>query len=109
MATDGYIKLEFFAKVGGVPLSLGVRTIYPSADSSGIETFDRTFALPCSSAIGDPTGDDDFRVAVIGYGNTATTDKITSFPGVSWQVNTSTPTETAVPQRVPLRLVPNNG
>jgi hypothetical protein len=108
MATRGFIAFEGFALVGGLWQSLGVRTITPSVDASGIETFDRTLDFKCPSAIGD-TGGNEFRVARVGFGSSASTDYLTGFPSVTWQVDGTTPTETAIAQSLPLRIMPANG
>jgi hypothetical protein len=108
MATRGYEKIEFFAKVSSLWQSLGVRTIYPRTDAAGIETFDEYFSFSCTSAIGDPAGNE-FRVVRVGFGNTSATDYLTGFPSVTWQVDGTTPTETAISQSVPLRITPSNG
>ena len=108
MATRGFLAVENFAKVGGLWQSLGVVTFTPSVDAAGIETFDRTVSVRCGSSIGD-LGGNEFRSVVVGYGVSASTDKLTGLPSVSWQVNGTTPTETSVAESVPLRIIPNNG
>lgn len=80
----------------------------PTVDAAGTETFDLTFDLPYSGAIANPSGDD-FRVVVVGRGATSATDKITGFPSVKWQADGTTPTETAIAQRVPVTIFPQNG
>ena len=107
MAVAGFLDLEFFVKVSGLWQSLGVQRVLPSVDASGIETFDRNFSFSTGSAIGDPAGDD-LRVTVVGRGASSSTDKITGFPGVTWQVDGTAPTETAVAQRVKVKVSPNN-
>jgi hypothetical protein len=108
MATRGFIRVEAFAKVSSLWQSLGVRTIYPRSDASGTETFDEYLAFPCPSAIADPAGNE-FRIVRVGFGNTSSTDYLTGFPSVTWQVDGTTPTETGISQSVPLRITPSNG
>jgi hypothetical protein len=109
MATRGFLAFEAFARVGGLWQSLGVRTITATSDSSGIETFDRTLAFPCPSAIGDAGGTNEFRIVRVGFGNSSSTDYLTGFPSVTWQVDGTSPTETAISQSLPLKIMPANG
>lgn len=108
MATRGFVAVETLARVGGLWQSLGVETFTPTADSAGTDTITRTVSRRCGSSVGDPAGNE-FRIVRIGFGVSASTDRITGFAGVSWQVDGTTPTETSVPQSVPLRIIPANG
>jgi hypothetical protein len=108
VATRGFIKFEGFALVGGLWQSLGVKTITPTLDAAGTETFDRTLDFKCPSTIGD-TGGNEFRVVRVGFGGSAATDYLTGFPSVTWQVDGTSPTETAIAQSLPLRITPSNG
>lgn len=108
MATRGFIAVEIFARVGGLWQSLGVETFSPTSDSAGTDTLTRTISKRCGSSIGDPGGNE-FRIVRVGFGVSGTSDRITGFTGVSWQVDGTTPTETAVAQSVPLRIIPANG
>lgn len=107
MSVAGFLDLEFFVRPSGSWISLGVRRVLPTADAAGTETFDLTFDMPFSGAIANPAGDD-FRVVVVGMGATSSTDKITAFPSVKWQVDGTTPTETAIAERVKVTVTPQN-
>lgn len=108
MAVDGFARVEFFAYVGAIYQSLSVQLFRPSSDAAGTTTIDRTIGLFCGSAIGEVGGVNEFRAVLTGYGGTSSTDKLTGFPGVSWQVDGTTPTETAVAQAVSITISPRN-
>lgn len=102
----GGMTVEIFAKVSAAWQSCGVFTISPPWGSTGTFAFDKTFTFTCANAIGDPGGNE-FRALVTGRVFTSD-DKLTELTSVTWQVDGSTPTETAVTQAVTMRVQPQN-
>lgn len=102
----GGMTIEIFAKVSAAWQSCGVFTITPPYGVSALHDFDETFTFTCANAIGDPAGNE-FRAVVTGRIFTAD-DKLTELTSVTWQVDGSTPTETAVTQAVVMRIQPQN-
>lgn len=102
----GGMTIEIFAMVSAAWQSCGVFTITPPYGVSALHDFDETFTFACANAIGDPAGNE-FRALVTGRVFTSD-DKLTELTSVTWQVDGSTPTETAVTQAVTMRVQPQN-
>lgn len=102
----GGMTIEIFAMVSAAWQSCGVFTITPPYGVSALHDFDETFTFACANTIGNPAGNE-FRALVTGRVFTAD-DKLTELTSVTWQVDGSTPTETAVTQAVTMRVQPQN-
>lgn len=102
----GGMTVEIFAKVSGAWQSCGVFSITPPYGATGTHSFDETFTFTCANAIGDPSGNE-FRALVLSRAFPST-DKLTELTSVTWQVDGTSVTETAVTQAVVMRIYPQN-